>query len=98
MEARERKAQGLGPHDMVSTHTTILDDDAFLELLDAPKTFPLLWDILGWNIQLYMSTVLIYPPEQLDPGKVRGKSAPPNGTRTAVARCARWSTPTRGCR
>ena len=41
-----------------------MEDDAFLELLDNPKTFPLLWDILGWNIQLYISHLIVYPPEK----------------------------------
>ena len=37
-------------------------DDRFLELIDWPKTFPKVWDILGWHIQLYHSHVLVTPP------------------------------------
>ena len=54
VEKRERVAKGLGPNDMVNKFRTVVEDDAFLDLLDVPKTFPLLWDILGWNIQLYI--------------------------------------------
>ena len=49
---------------MVSKFRTVVEDDTFLDLLDNPKTFPLLWEILGWNIQLYISHLILYPPEQ----------------------------------
>ncbi len=64
VEAREREAQGLALDDMLIKFRTVVEDDAFLDLLDNPKTFPLLWDILGWNIQLYISHLIVYPPEQ----------------------------------
>lgn len=37
-------------------------DDRFLPLLDWPQTFTKVWDILGWNIQLYHSHTIITPP------------------------------------
>lgn len=70
VEAWERKAQGLKPDDMLARFRTVTEDNAFLDLLDNSKTFPLLWDILGWNIQLYISHLIIYPPEQKG-GKIR---------------------------
>jgi len=63
VEAKERTEQGLSPDKVLSKFRTIAEDDIFLELLDNPKTFPLLWDILGWNIQHYISHLIIYPPE-----------------------------------
>ena len=63
LDAAERVAQQLGPHAIMTKFRTIVADDLFLELLDWPKTFPLLWDILGWNIQHYISHLIIYPPE-----------------------------------
>ena len=63
IDAEERKRQGLGPHGLMKKFRTIAADDLFLELLDNPKVFPLLWDILGWNIQLYISHLIVYPPE-----------------------------------
>jgi ectoine hydroxylase len=63
VETMEREAKGLGPNDMVAKFRTVVEDDTFLDLLDNPKTFPLLWDILGWNIQLYISHLIVYPPE-----------------------------------
>ena len=64
VEKRERETKGLGADDMVIKFRTVAEDDTFLDLLDNPKTFPLLWDILGWNIQLYISHLIVYPPEQ----------------------------------
>ena len=37
-------------------------DDAFLELLDLPQIVMKVVDILGWNIQLYHSHLIITPP------------------------------------
>ena len=63
VDAREREKQGLGPGQLMNKFRTIVEDDAFLELLDLPKTFPLIWDILGWNVQHYISHLIYYPPE-----------------------------------
>ena len=38
-------------------------DEQLLELIDYPKTFPKVWGILGWNIQLYHSHLIVTPPE-----------------------------------
>lgn len=64
VDGHERKKLGLAPGDMLGKFRTVVEDDVFLDLLDNPKTFPLLWDILGWNIQLYISHLIVYPPEQ----------------------------------
>ena len=61
-EERERK--DLDPHQLLDKCRVVIEDDIVLELLDWPKTFPLVWDILGWNIQLYISHLIIYPPER----------------------------------
>ena len=37
-------------------------DPMFMDLLDWPTTFPKIWGILGWHIQLYLSHVDITPP------------------------------------
>jgi ectoine hydroxylase len=66
LETRERLAQDLKPETTMTKFRTVVEDDTFLDLLDNPKTFPLLWDILGWNIQLYISHLIVYPPEPKD--------------------------------
>ena len=73
IDAQEREARSLEPGAMMTKFRSVVEDDLFFELLDNEKTFPLLWDILGWNIQLYISHLIIYPPEA--PGaerKVKG--------------------------
>ena len=69
VEQKERKRQKLSTDAILTKFRIVVEDDIFLELLDWPKTFPLLWDILGWNIQLYISHLITYPPE-LDKDKV----------------------------
>lgn len=66
IDAQARAANGLAPHALMSKFRTVIEDDIFLELLDNKKVFPLLWDILGWNIQLYISHLIMYPPEPSD--------------------------------
>ena len=70
IDAEERAKTGLAPHKLLSKFRTVIEDDLLLELLDTKKVFPLLWDILGWNIQLYISHLIIYPPEPPDKPRV----------------------------
>ena len=47
-------------------------DELFLELIDWHKTFPKVWGILGWHIQLYLSHVSVTPSipvEEIDTNK-----------------------------
>lgn len=37
-------------------------------LLDHPRTFGLVWSILGWNVHVYHSHVDVHPPRQPEPG------------------------------
>lgn len=50
--SREREVQGLSAGDMLAKFRMVVEDEAFHELLDNPETFPLVWDILVWNVQL----------------------------------------------
>ena len=70
LDAEERAKTGLAPHKLLSKFRTVVEDDLLLELLDNKKVFPLLWDILGWNIQLYISHLIMYPPESPDTPRV----------------------------
>jgi ectoine hydroxylase-related dioxygenase (phytanoyl-CoA dioxygenase family) len=63
IDAQERAANGRGPSDGQNILDFIGRDEIFLELLDWPKTFPKVFGILGWNIQLYHSHVIITPPK-----------------------------------
>ena len=54
---------GLGPHARMNMTDFVGADDEFMALLDWPVTFPKVWGILGWNIQLYHSHLIVTPPE-----------------------------------
>jgi ectoine hydroxylase len=62
MDSQYRPAMGLGPHQLLSLRDFIGKDDLFLELLDWPRTFPKVWGLLGWHIQLYHSHMNVTPP------------------------------------
>ena len=47
--------------------------DSFLELLDWHTTFPKVWDLLNWHIQLYHTHMTVSPPE------AEGKTLAENG-------------------
>ena len=63
---------GFGPHDAFDIPDIIGEDPLFLELIDWETTFPKVWGILGWNICIYHSGLLVTPPG--DPDRLR--SAP----------------------
>lgn len=69
--AREREEKGLGPHDTLFYPNYIGKDDAFVELLDWPMTFPKAWGILGWNIYLYHAHLGVTPPVAPDTERVK---------------------------
>ena len=60
----ERQALALAAGEVMQKFRVIVEDDIFLELLDTEKVFPLAWDILGWNIQHYISHLVVSPPEK----------------------------------
>ena len=53
----------LNLHDLVGRH------DAYLELIDLPTTFPKVWGILGWHIQVFHTQLLVTPPAHRDAGR-----------------------------
>jgi ectoine hydroxylase len=62
VEAKHRPEYNLKPHQPLNRLDTIGEDDLFLELIDLPTTFPKVWGILGWHIQLYHSHYIVSPP------------------------------------
>ena len=60
-------AEGLADNARINYLDFIGKDDVYMELLDWPTTFPKVWDLLGWNIQLYHSHLISTPP--LSPGE-----------------------------
>lgn len=63
-----RPRYGLTRHERLNHLDCIGFDEAFLELIDWPRTFAKVIDILGWHIQLYHSHLIITPgPPPGDP-------------------------------
>jgi ectoine hydroxylase-related dioxygenase (phytanoyl-CoA dioxygenase family) len=62
IDALHRAENSVGPYDRVNLLDFIGKDEVFLEMLDWPKTFPKVWGILGWNIQLYHTHMAVTPP------------------------------------
>ena len=62
LDAQYRAENGLTSYARVNPLDFVGMDKAFLELLDWPTTFPKVWGILGWNIQLYHSHMTVSPP------------------------------------
>ena len=66
--ARAEQQTGLEPHGKLNLRNCVVHHDAFLQLLDHPTTAPLAWQILGWNIQM-VTTHLIVLPSQAEPSQ-----------------------------
>lgn len=56
------ESKGLKPHQAMNLLDFVGRDERFLPLIDWPKTFMKVVDILGWHIQLYHSHVIVTPP------------------------------------
>ena len=66
LDAKYRDERGLEPHAPLNLLDFVGKDELFLELLDWPKTFPKVWGILGWNVQLYHSHLIVTHPRPAD--------------------------------
>lgn len=63
IDAQERERLGLTPEARVNHYDFIGKHDAYLPLLDWPTTFPKVWGLLNWHIQLYHTHMTYTPPE-----------------------------------
>ena len=62
IDAEQRPKRGLEPHQMLNHFDFIQEHDLFLDLVDWPQTFPKVFGILGWHIQIYHTHVIVTPP------------------------------------
>lgn len=60
--AQEERAGRLDADGNMHLLGCLLRDEAFLDLLDHPATFPVVWGILGWNIFGFHSHADVRPP------------------------------------
>ncbi|MCZ6678151.1 MAG: phytanoyl-CoA dioxygenase family protein [Candidatus Poribacteria bacterium] len=70
---REPKAGRLEAEGKLNMRNCITQHDAFFQLLDWPKTAPLAWDILNWNIQMITSHLIVLPSKPEPPPEIRNK-------------------------
>ena len=63
VDREERARMGKDAGARINHYDFIGKDHSFLQLLDWPTTFPKVWGILGWHIQLYHTHMTISPPE-----------------------------------
>jgi ectoine hydroxylase-related dioxygenase (phytanoyl-CoA dioxygenase family) len=64
MNERIRAERGLAPHETLNLHDVIGSDARLFDLIDWPTTFPKVWGLMGWNIQLYHTQMINTPPRQ----------------------------------
>jgi hypothetical protein len=57
---RERAA-GYPPDKLLSFSNILLEDNAFVDLVDWPRIFPKVWGILGWNVYVYHTHLDVTP-------------------------------------
>ena len=62
IDAQHRAEAKMDAHEWLHKIDFVGQDEVFLELLDWHKTFPKVWGILGWNIQLYLTHMDVTPP------------------------------------
>lgn len=65
-----RAEPSVGPFHALNQHDLIGRHDEYLELIDLPTTFPKVWGVLGWHIQVFHTQLLVTPPAH--PGAGRG--------------------------
>ncbi|NKB71829.1 MAG: hypothetical protein GKR89_32535 [Candidatus Latescibacteria bacterium] len=58
-----QKSLGLGPDENLFYPNFVGSQQCFVDLLDHPRVFPLVWGLLSWNIQLYHSHLGVTPQE-----------------------------------
>ncbi|MGH9209592.1 MAG: phytanoyl-CoA dioxygenase family protein [Acidimicrobiales bacterium] len=59
---REAAAGRLGPDRAMHKLSAVTHCPEAVGLIDHPRTFPLVWSILGWNIHVYHSHLDVHPP------------------------------------
>jgi len=61
-DAEFREQDSVAQHTRLNEHDLVGKADLFLELVDWPATFPKVWGILGWHIQLFHTQLVVTPP------------------------------------
>lgn len=71
IDAQERSERGLDPHARLTVRDVMWRDPSLLDLVDLPTALPKIWELLGWNIQIYHTVTAYSPPELPENREVR---------------------------
>lgn len=63
----DKRRQGLGTYESFDEVDLIGKEPVFLEMIDWETTFPKVWGVLGWNIYLYHTGLIVNPPSDPNP-------------------------------
>lgn len=69
-ELAAARAGGAGPHALLNLHDLVGRAPAFDALVANPRVLPGVWAVLGWNIQLHHTQLVVTPPAP--PGALPG--------------------------
>jgi ectoine hydroxylase-related dioxygenase (phytanoyl-CoA dioxygenase family) len=61
-DTRFRAEPEVTPFHVLNRHDLVAGDERWLPLVDWPATFPIVCGLLGWNIQLFHTQLLVTPP------------------------------------
>ena len=62
-----RRERGLDGERRINIHDCIGREPDLLELIDLPQTFPKVWGLMGWNIYLFHTQLVVSPPAATPP-------------------------------
>ncbi len=62
LDTAYRDQPSVGPYHLLNLHDLIGQDPAFLELIDQPVVLTKAWGLLGWNLQLFHTQLIVTPP------------------------------------
>ena len=62
-----KRSDGLGQCTSFDEVDLIGKDPVFVEMIDCQTTFPKVWGVLGWNIYLYHTGLIVNPPSDPNP-------------------------------
>ena len=58
---REKQAGRLEDNGKLNLRNCLVQHQAFLPLLDCPRSAPFAWQILNWNVQMITSHLIVLP-------------------------------------
>ncbi len=71
--AKQKEADNLEAGGKLNLRNCLTHHEAFLQLLDWHKTFPLACGVLNWNIQMITSHLIVLPSKEEPPSDVKTK-------------------------